>query len=443
MRKYQTAFTLAFLLILCEELFSQASLLQSGPMVGYSEMREVLLWVQTTESALVKFVYWETGAPEIKYSTDEVETSKTNAFTAKLVADQVQPGKHYNYELYLNDQKVDRPYPLKFQTKKLWQWREEPPPFKIAVGSCAYVNDAPYDRPGEPYGGDYEIFTKIYELQPDAMLWLGDNVYLREPDWNTRTGIVYRYTHTRSLPELQPLLGSVHHYAIWDDHEYGPDNTDRSFWNKKTTLEIFELFWGNPSFGIDGLSGTTTTFEWADVQFFLLDNRYHRTPDTRKTGDRTILGEQQFEWLIDALVKSQATFKLIVIGGQVLNPVAHYENYTIFAAERERLLRTIEMEGVTGIVFLSGDRHFTELSMLRRDGSYPLYELTVSPLTAGPSKGVDEPNYLRVDGTFVGERNFAIIEVSGPRSARTMMISVYNKDGKKLWTHELKSVELR
>ncbi len=32
--------------------------IQSGPMVGYSEMREVLLWVQTKQAAKVKFMYW-------------------------------------------------------------------------------------------------------------------------------------------------------------------------------------------------------------------------------------------------------------------------------------------------------------------------------------------------------------------------------------------------
>jgi alkaline phosphatase D len=442
-KKYQTVFTLLFFLTLGSQVFSQTNLLQSGPMVGYSEMREVLLWVQTTESATVKFVYWETGAPDIKYSTDAVKTTKDKAYTAKLIADQVQPGKRYDYELHINGKKVDRPYPLKFQTQKFWQWREEPPSFVIAIGSCAYINDKPYDRPGKPYGRDYEIFTQIYELHPDAMLWLGDNLYLRESEWNTRTGVLYRYTHSRSLPELQPLLGSVHHYAIWDDHDYGPDNSDRSFWNKTTTLEAFELFWGNPSFGINGQPGVTTTFEWADVQFFLLDDRYYRTPDERKTGARTILGKQQFEWLIDALVKSEATFKVIAMGGQVLNPVAEHETYAIFPEEREKLLTTIEKERIKGIVFLSGDRHFTELSKLERNDSYPLYELTVSPLTAGIFDGENEPNYLRVEGTFVGERNFATMAVTGPRSDRRMLISVYNKDGKQLWNYELKSTELR
>ena len=61
------------------------------------------------------------------------------------------------------------------------------------MGLCVYVNEAPYDRAGPEYGGDYGIFASIDAQRPDFMLWMGDNVYLRPADWNTRTGIYHRY----------------------------------------------------------------------------------------------------------------------------------------------------------------------------------------------------------------------------------------------------------
>jgi alkaline phosphatase D len=147
--------------------------LQSGPMVGYSEMREVLLWVQTKQAAKVKIMYWEQGNPAQKMSTDELTTQKKDAFVARLVADQVQPSKKYDYEVWLDGKKVNISYPLSFQSQVLWRWRAEPPAFKFAFGSCAYVNDAPYDRPS-PYGGEYQIFTNIAAQKPDFMVWGGD-----------------------------------------------------------------------------------------------------------------------------------------------------------------------------------------------------------------------------------------------------------------------------
>lgn len=425
-------------------LLPQEKYLQSGPMAGYSEMREVLLWVQTNASVKVKFAYYEEGNSSPKQFTEEVVTENQSAYTAKLTAENLEPGRKYQYLLFINGKEVKRPYPLTFQTQKLWQWREEPPDFDFVIGSCAYVNDPPYDRPGEPYGQHYEIFEAIYNQHPDMMLWMGDNVYLRETDWFSRSGILYRYTHTRSLPELQPLLGSAHHYAIWDDHDYGFNNSDRSFRQKQNTLEAFKLFWGNPTFGINGKPGITTMFQWADIDFFLLDNRYYRSPNERSTTERTILGEEQVDWLIDALTVSAAPFKIIVMGGQFLSPVTYSENYANFSEERNRIIRLITQEKVSGVLFFTGDRHHSELSKLERPNQYPLYDLTVSPLTAGPhTSAAEEPNYLRVPGTLVIERNFARLEVSGPGADRTLKISVFNSTGNELWTQIIKANDLK
>ncbi len=415
--------------------------LQAGPMVGYGTMREVLLWVQTTRPADVSFAYWDTARPTRRYETAIARTDAERAFTAKLIADSVQPGRRYEYALRIDGRPVERPYPLRFQTPTLWQWRADPPPFRLAIGSCNYVVDPPYDRPGPPYGGEYQIFSHIAARKPDLMLWLGDNVYLREADWNSRTGVLYRYTHTRSLPEMQPLLASAHHYAIWDDHDFGPDNSDRSWWNKEATLEAFRLFWGNPCFGVDGRPGTTCAFEWSDVQFFLLDNRYYRTPNRRVSGDRWILGRKQREWLIDALVSSRATLKIVVIGGQVLNPHPAEDHYASFPEERQELLAALERERVSGVLFLTGDKHWTELSRLDRTGTYPLYDLTVSPLTAGLN--TPKLNPLVVEGTRLRERNFAVLDFDGPRDDRRITITVIDKDGNERWTRTISARDLQ
>ena len=60
---------LAFSLVLGNALLAQKkadpiTYLQSGPRVGYSEMREVMLWVQTNHTCQVYVEYWESGQPE-------------------------------------------------------------------------------------------------------------------------------------------------------------------------------------------------------------------------------------------------------------------------------------------------------------------------------------------------------------------------------------------
>lgn len=422
---------------------SAAVTIRSGPMLGYSEMREVMLWAQTTGAASVHFVYWDSAAPGVRHRTAGATTTARDAYTTKQIADRVEPGRVYGYEVIVNGRGVSRPYPLRFQTQKLWQWRGDPPPFRIAVGSCAYVNEPEYDRPGAPYGGGLEIFRSIARTRPDAMLWLGDNVYLREADWYSRTGILARYTHSRSIPELQPLLASTHHYATWDDHDFGPNNSDRSWVHKDKSLEAFKLFWGNPSHGVDDKPGVTTMFQWGDVEFFLLDNRYHRAPNDRdSTGNSTYLGEHQFQWIIDALASSPAPFKIVAVGGQMMSPMAEFENFATYPEEREALIAAITKERIPGVLFLSGDRHLTELTRLERAGTYPLYDITVSPLSAG-AYADGKANAASVPGTLVRQQNFALLDFSGPRTDRSMKISVHDTAGALLWTRTITARDLR
>jgi alkaline phosphatase D len=433
-----------FVFFCFQPLFAQKNLLQSGPMLGYSTMREVLLWVQTTETATVYFEYWNKNQSTKRYKTDSYQTKKSEAFVAKIAVDGLEPSMRYEYELFINGKRIIRNYPLTFQTQQLWQYRKDPPPFKFAFGSCAYVNEEQYDRPGKPYGAGYEIFTSIYEKKPDFMVWGGDNIYLREPDFDSRAGILYRHTHTRSLPELQPLWASVHHYATWDDHDFGPNDADRSYAFKDISAEAFKLFWGNPNYGAgtDG-KGISGTFVWADAQFFLLDDRYFKTPNNNQVLDRTYFGEKQLNWLVDALTYSEATFKFIITGGQVINPAKVYENYSNYPEERERLLSLIRKAEIKGVFFLSGDRHHTELSMLKENEKvYPIYDLTVSPLTSGVGNPEKELNTARVPSTLVTERNFSTLEILGESKNRKLVISIFDKTGKQLWQKEILANDL-
>ena len=433
------------LLVLCSlGVFGQNNLLQSGPMVGYSEMKEVMLWAQTSGEGSVYFEYWEKSNPAKKYRTDLSNATKENSFVIKSIVCQVEPGKEYDYKLFINNEPVERPYPLSFRTQPLFQWRSDPPEFSFALGSCNYVNDSLYDRPGKPYGAGYGIFESIRQKKPAFMIWVGDNVYLRETDWTTRTGILNRYTHTRSLSELQPLLGSVHHYATWDDHDYGSNDSDRSFMSKDLTTEAFKLFWANQRYGGKNSEGIYSTFTYNDVQFFLLDNRTFRSPNKRTTGERDYFGKAQLEWLVDGLSSSQASFKIIISGGQILNPATVYENYSNYPEEKALLLKAIQDEKINGVLFMSGDRHHTELTKLSRDNSfYPLYDLTVSPLTSGVYAPKKEENSMQVGGTFVSERNYGLIKVSGKKGERILTITIYNESGKEMWTKDVSENSLK
>ena len=425
------------LLLLCTTLQVQAqALLRSGPMLGYNTMREVAVWVQTDRPAEVTMRYWPVKEVRRVMTTTSVKTQSQDAFCARLIADSLHHDTQYEYQILLDGRAVNTQEPLLFTTQKLWAFRSDPPEFTFAMGSCFYANEPAYDRPGNSYGGEYKIFQAIDSLRPEIMLWLGDNIYLRPGDFQSESAIHHRYSHSRSIPELQNLLRNSHHYAIWDDHDYGPNDSDRSYIHKDWTRRAFDLFWAKPPAGVQELQPSIAPqYAYGDAEFFLLDNRTFRAPNECKSCDEMpLLGEAQLDWLIDALLSSSARFKFVAIGGQVLNPAKVFENYSnAYAKEREELLERIQREGIKNVVFLSGDRHHTELSMLRQ-GDLSLFDFTVSPLTSSAAtRNGDEGNTLRVEGTYVNERNFGTITLSGPRLERTMTLRIFNSSGKMLW----------
>ncbi len=413
-------------------------------MIGYAEITETVVWLQTWRPADVQIRFWKEGAPETARLSPIVRTAPETDHIARFTLPGLEFGSKYEYEVYVEGTRVPLPFATRFATQPMWRWRTEPPAFVAAVGSCAYVNDPPYDRPGAPYGGETGIFTSIASAKPDLMLWIGDNVYFREPDWESESGMRYRYAHTRQLPELAPLLASTPQYATWDDHDYGANDSDRTYPLKDVALRIFADYWPSNRLGSTGVPGVFQKFTWADVDFFLLDDRYHRTPnDVPSSPAKMMWGEAQLAWLVESLAASTAPFKVVVNGNQVLHRNSGAEALPQFA-EYERLMSAIRDAKIEGVVFLSGDRHHGILFREQLEGMYPLYELTTSPLTAGLSKareGVGFP-YV-VPGTYYEGRNYATLSFEGPRTDRRLTIRLHDVAGKTIWERPIAASELR
>jgi alkaline phosphatase D len=440
-----------------------AARLQSGPMIGHAGMAEVLISVQTDAEADVRIAYWAEENPESIHYTDTVRTNKRDAFIAKCVADQVRAGTTYSYALFIDGEQVVPQFregyragaiPLTFSTPANWRFREEghaPFDFTVGFGSCAYINEPEggYDRMNSrPYGAGYEIFEAIYEVDPDLFIWLGDNVYYREPDWSTRTGMIHRWTHDRSIPELRPLLATTPQYATWDDHDYGPNDSGREFWNKDMATEIFSLFHGNPTAGLPEIPGIFTYFAWGDVHFYLLDNRTYRTvpgmnPEPFGYAPQQ-LGKAQIDWLIELMKYNRgqskssypSTFNVVAVGTQVLSPYSE-DGLQAYPEEWQYLFDRLVAEDLHNVIFITGDVHFSEVSRLTIEGDRNLVvnEVTSSPLTAGPWPGSRaEDNPYRVDvfpgeADRYGDRNFATITFEGPLLERRAVLRYYATDG--------------
>ncbi|MFM7722174.1 MAG: hypothetical protein ACKO7C_04125, partial [Bacteroidota bacterium] len=189
-------------------------------MLGHVGQRNAEIWVHwPVEGESVSLQYsnpnWNGG--EISFTA-----LKENHLNNKLLLSSLQPGTTYTF-FFKSKSFQTKIYEL--TTQQIWQWRKDAPDFTIAFGSCVYVNDKEFDRPGAPYGQSDSIFNVISSMKPNAMIWGGDNIYLREGDFETQTNMVNRYLKAREVPSIKNLLSTCPQYAVWDDHDFGPNDS--------------------------------------------------------------------------------------------------------------------------------------------------------------------------------------------------------------------------
>ncbi len=426
--------------------FSQV---KSGPMLGYVELRSAKIWCEVIPGTQLIINYWKENDKKSIQKAYVTRNPFMNFETQHFDLVNLEPGTKYNYEI-ISKPKIN-PITGKFKTQELWQWRKPAPDFSIITGSCAYQNETIYDRPGKPYGNDTSIFETMSKENADAMFWLGDNWYTREVDYFSEWGLWYRASRDRSLKILQPLLKNMSNYAIWDDHDYGPNNEGVSYIFKEESRKVFKSFCANPTYGMYN-KGTYTKVSLNDIDFFLMDNRTFRSADfivttinNEANPEKVMYGPEQMNWLKNALIASNASFKIIITGSQMINQYSPVDCLVHYPIEYNDLTNFLKLNKINGVVFLTGDKHISEINKLDRDTLYPLYDITVSPLTAGISKlsKQEKDNPIRIKNSLVEEHNYGRLSFLGNGKERRMVIEFVDRKGITKFKHELFQEELK
>lgn len=439
---------LAFLLLFSLSMAAQQPRVISGPMLGPVELRDAKIWVEVSP---------EVKTAAVQYNRKGDKKIKTVVYKGEL-GNEFNPihftiggldfNTTYQYSVLVNGKPSGKGGEL--TTKDLWQWRKPAPAFSFLTGSCSYFNQPVFDRPGTPYGKDSSIFEAMAREKAAFMLWLGDAWYTRDVDYYSEWGLRYRASHDRAVPVLQNFLKAMPHLATWDDHDYGPNDIGKNYILKEASRSIFSSYFCNPSAGENG-QGIYTMTSWGDADIFLTDNRWWRSADKTKDSidgkpnpGKRMLGEQQMEWLKNSLLYSTATFKIIAVGSQVLNPVSPYDKWKDFVIEYEEIMAFLKENKINGVLFLTGDRHHSEIIKVDRPGTYPLYDITVSPLTSGTHTfaGPEKNNPYRVLG-IDEKQNYGRFSFSGDKGSRQLMVEYFGVSGNKLGEWSISEKDLR
>lgn len=367
------------------ELSAQTSTayLQIGPMVGHTGPRDTRIWAKASQGAKLAV---RIGADADLANARVIEgpaLGRESDFMGHVLVEGLQPASTYYYAVMLDGQPaMVRPYPS-FTTA----------PEIGAAGKTRFAFSSCVGRTGTLSASIWAEMSARTRF--DLLFMLGDNTYADSTD-----PVVQRrhYYDHRSPLGYAEITRRVPTYAIWDDHDYGPNDSDRTAVGKEISLQTFQQFWANPSYGQRDDPGVYFKFSRGDVDFFMLDNRYHRSPNRAPDdGTKTMLGAAQLAWFKREVLASKAKVKFVASGSE-WERHSHLDSWTSFTREREEIFSLLTEHDVQGVIFLSGDRHFT--------GAYQIggrfIEVTSGPLGSRTTNGVNKPDMFLnlVEGTM-------------------------------------------
>ena len=317
-------------------------------------------------------------------------------------------------------------------------------PSKILFGSCGHQDK------------DIPIFNTINKEQGDLFIFLGDNIY---GDTNDMAVLANKYQKLGAKPGFKALKEQTPIIAMWDDHDFGQNDAGKEYPHKEQSRQIMLNFWEEPanSERRTRADGIYTSYMYVEgkqtVHVIMPDLRWNRDAlnpvseleyyTKRKLNNQgpysptevkgaSMLGEAQWQWLEQEL-KKPATIKLIASSLQLLPDFTGWESWANFPDDRNRLFALIKKHKVNGVVIISGDTHWGEISKYQQNLDYPLIEMTSSGLT---EKWKDvSPNKHRV-GNFTHNVNYGDLSIDWQQADPAISLKLKGIDGKVIMQNE-------
>lgn len=397
-----------------------------GPMLGAVTEDSCLVWARMSWSFPTRVAYAEQPDFSDAQLTEEVTPRRDEDYCVTFRLQNLKPDTQYYYRLMIGgseDKYRSGKPPLAFTTAP---GSAAPAKFRVAFGSCARWQR----ESSQP------VWKVIPAYEPDLFFWLGDNVYADTLDADI---LAEELTRQREVPHIQNFLATVPQLAIWDDHDFGLNNHDRTNPTKADNLRMWKRYWPNPAFGNDEADGIFFRYQYGGVDFFFLDGRYHRDPNAQADGaTKTMLGAEQMAWLKQGLKASQAPFKVLVSGSVwTTGKGAGGDAWSSYRHERDGLFDWIMQERVTGVVLISGDTHTAELNVApwSERGGYDLYDLVSSPLAQEPDndwlfRDVEQ----RIEVPYDLGPNFGVLDFDLTADDPTLSFRIITLESRSAWT---------
>jgi len=400
--------------------------LLQGPMLGSVTDGSAAFWVRTLDESDVRIEVEDAAGGKSLSGT--VRSSSKADYTAVVTVKGLRPDTPYIYKLLIDSQQTGKPFAFRTFPKE-----GAPAVFRVAFGG------------GAGYVPEYErMWSTIASREPLALLMLGDNVYIDDPEHPVTHHFCYK--RRQSQPDWRELTAGTSVAAIYDDHDFGDNDcvpgpeVEVPPW-KRHVWEVFTRNWNNPAYG-GGKEQPGCWFDCyiGDVHFVFLDCRYYRD---LKGG--TMLGPVQKKWLLETLAKSKGRFKVLassVPWSPGVKP-GSADTWDGFPTERESIFSFIEEHCVEGVLLMAADRHRSDLRKIMRPKGYDLYEVMSSRLTNVHTHGLmEKAKGSRFVMGYNDKCSFGLLEFDTTKGDPELTYSIINIDDEVADSRTLKASQL-
>lgn len=225
-----------------------------------------------------------------------------------------------------------------------------PASFTIALGSCADT------------GSTHQVFRTIAAHEPLLFLHTGD-LHYRDIAVNDVNAFNAAYDSALTSVIQAVLFRSTAVAYMWDDHDFGPNNSDSSSPSREASRAAYRLNVPHHPLVVPAGGPVHHAFTVGRVRFIMADARSERSPRSVPEGpERSVLGAEQKAWLKRELLAARDTHALIVwintvpwIGTDT--GAENEDRWTGFPTERAELAAFIERNGIHNLCAVSGDAH--------------------------------------------------------------------------------------
>lgn len=338
------------------------------------------------------------------YSTLDTAITAENNRVATGTVGGLLPGQHYYYALEVNDT---------LEISMVGQFRTFPldtGSFMFAFSSCAAT------------GSNHAVFDTIRGHNPLFFLHTGDFHYLNI-SVNNRDTYRSAFETVLAASRQAALYRSCPFIYIWDDHDFGPNNSDSTAPGRTAARLTYQEY--VPHYPLAVGSGDIPiyySFAVGRVYFIVCDSRSARSPASAiDDASKTMLGIPQKAWFKDQLLWASRNYPLIVwVNSLPWIGLTGDDGWHLYTNERREIADFIKTYNIHNLCMLSGDAHMLAID----DGTNSDYATGGgAPFPVMQAASLDQTPSLKggpySEGAFPNRYQYGLMTVTdGPDSLR-------------------------